>query len=101
MAKSASRTARTIQILMRIRAALPPRCPHLKAPLRAHLLHSTRSIELAFDVAKDEIGSMARAYYAMNAPSLAAGGKAYIVARPWFIAELMIRSRCRYMNGLD
>jgi hypothetical protein len=24
--------------------------------------------------------------YAINAPSLAAGGKAYIVARPWFIA---------------
>jgi hypothetical protein len=35
MAKSASRTARTIQILMRIRAALPPRCPHLIAALAA------------------------------------------------------------------
>jgi hypothetical protein len=29
VAKSASRTAKTIQILMRIRAALPPRCPRI------------------------------------------------------------------------
>ena len=58
MAKSASRTATMIQILMRIRAALPPRCPHLITALAPALAaFDAQHIELAFDVAEDEEGA--------------------------------------------
>jgi hypothetical protein len=41
---------------MRIRAALPPRCPHLIAALAAAFTaFDAWHIELAFDVAEDEV----------------------------------------------
>ena len=36
-----------------------------------------------------------------NAPSLAAGGKAYIIAIPCFIAESISGPSCRNVNGVD
>src|SRR5262249_62014092 len=81
MAKSASRTARTIQILMRIRAALPPRCPHLIAALAPALgAFDAQHIELAFDVAE--------------------GGPGHLSSRnPWTERGLLQKAIARRLGG--